>query len=185
MKFTSLLATALIVVGCTKDKPKEYDVMRTTVQETAKVTKVDYAKRRITLATEDGPVTIVAGNEIRNLNSIHKGDTVVAEYKSALVYSIEKPGKQAMEDYSSEAWKAKPGEQPAAGAKAEVTTSATITDIDYKEPAVTLQNKAGEKQSFHVQHPERLKGVHVGDVVNIKYSEAIALKVEKKDSASY
>lgn len=185
MKFTSLLVSALLLVACTKDKkPKEYDVMRTTMTETAKVTKVDYTKRRITLDTDDGPVTIVAGNEIRNLNSIKKGDTVVAEYQSALVYTIEKPGKQAMEDYDAKAWRAKKGEQPGAGTKTEIRTSAVITDIDYKEPAVTLQNKAGEKEEFHVQHPERLQGVKVGDVVNIKYSEAMAVRVQKKPVGS-
>lgn len=185
MKFATLLASALLLFACTKDKkPKEYDVMRTTMQESAKVTKVDYAKRRISLLTEDGPVTVVAGDEIRNLDQIHKGDKVIATYQSALVYSIEKPGKQSMEDYNAEVWRAKKGEEPGAGTKMEVKTSALITDIDYKEPSVTLQNKAGEKQQFHVQHPERLQGVKVGDVVNIKYTEAMALKVEKKEGAS-
>lgn len=188
MKFASYstaLITLLITISCSSNKkPKEYDVMRTTMQDTAKVTKVDYDNKKITLATNDGPV-VLNGEDIRNLNSIKKGDTVIAEYKSALVYSIDKSGKKQDTDLSMDAWRGKPGEQPAAGSTMEVITSAVITDIDYDEPSVTLENEEGEKQDFPVKHPERLQGVKVGDVVNIKYSEALALRVEKKDSASY
>lgn len=188
MKHSLMMAMllGLVSVSCShkKDQPKEYEVMSKTISDSAKVSNVDYKKKLITLATDDGPVTIAAG-EVKNLDSIKKGDTVVAEYKEALVYSIVKEDAKEYPTYSSDTWSAKPGETPAAGAKAQVSTSVVITDIDRKEPSVTLANDAGEKETFKVAHPERLKGVHVGDIVNIKYSQAMAVKVEKTNSASY
>lgn len=188
MKHSLMMAMllGLISISCShKSKPKEYEVMSSTETETAKVTNVDYKNKTITLDTNEGPVIFAAGDEVKNLNSIKKGDTVVAEYKEALVYSIDKSNGKEYPTYSSDTWSAKPGEAPAAGAKAQVSTSVVVTDINRSVPSVTLRNDAGEKATFKVAHPERLKEVDVGDIVNIRYSQAMALKVEKKDSASY
>lgn len=189
MKHSIMMAMLLgiISISCShkSSKPKEYQVMNQTVTNSAKVSDVDYKHRKITLATDEGPVTIVAGDDVTNLNSIKKGDNVLAEYKSALVYSIDKTGKQKQSTLSNDSWSNKPGDMPAAGVKTEVTTSVLVTDIDRNAPSVTLKNENGEKETFKVAHPERLKEVDVGDLVNIKYSEAIAVKVEKTNSATY
>lgn len=177
-----LLATLVMTLSCShKDKkPEEYEVMKTTAVETAEVTDVDYTNRKITLSGKDGPVVISAGDEVKNLNQIKKGDTVVAQYEEALVYSIDKGGKIESPEVSASEWSAKPGKEPGAGVKAELTASLLVADINRNKPSVTLQNNAGELQTFKVAHPERLKVLDVGDVVNVKYSEAMALKVEKK-----
>jgi hypothetical protein len=188
MKQTLMLATlsGLLAISCShKEKPKEYQVMNDTETETAKVSDVDYANRTITMATKEGPVTVVAGEEIRNLDQIKKGDTVKAEYKSALVYSIDKSGNMNAPKLSSDTWRAKPGDQPGAGVNTQVTASVIVTDINRNEPSVTLKNEAGEKETFKVAHPERLDDLDVGDTVNIKYSQAMAVKVEKTNSATY
>lgn len=189
MKYSIMMAmlVGLVSASCShkQSKPKEYEVMSQTITDSAKVSSVDYTNRRITLATDDGPVTIAAGDEVKNLNAIKKGDTVVAEYKEALVYSIDKEDAKEYPTYSSDTWTAKPGEPPAAGAVSQVSTSVVVTDVNRSEPSVTLTNDAGEQAKFKVAHPERLKGVDVGDIVNIKYSQAMAVKVEKTNSATY
>lgn len=189
MKYSFMMATlsGLILLSCSHkpQKPKEYEVMNQTVTDSARVSDVDYKNRKITLATDEGPVTILAGDEVTNLNSIKKGDNVLAEYKSALVYSIDKSGKQKDSTLSNDSWTSKPGDLPAAGVKTEVTTSVLVTDIDRNAPSVTLKNENGEKETFKVAHPERLKDVDIGDLVNIKYSEAMAVRVEKTNSATY
>jgi hypothetical protein len=62
----------------------------------------------------------------------------------------------------------------------EVTTSVVITAIDRKVPSVTFKGAAGNTQTIKVMHPEKLNGVNVGDAVDITYTEALALKVDKK-----
>jgi Cu/Ag efflux protein CusF len=182
MKNKSLLLAALIVaISCShkKEKPKEYEVMKNTAEETAKVQNIDYKTRKITLSTNDGPVTIVAGDQVKNFDQIKKGDTVKAQYQEALVYTISEKGEAESAKISSDVKTAKAGETPAASTTTELTASLVVTDINRDANTVTLRNAGGEKEVFKVQHPERLKDIDVGDVVNIKYSEAMAVKVEK------
>jgi hypothetical protein len=55
----------------------------------------------------------------------------------------------------------------------------TITAIDPKVPSVTFKGPAGNSRTVKVMQPEKLQGVAVGDTVDITYTEALAVKVEK------
>jgi hypothetical protein len=55
----------------------------------------------------------------------------------------------------------------------------TITAIDPKVPSVTFKGPAGNTRAIKVRYPEKLQGVNVGDTVEITYTEALAMKVEK------
>jgi hypothetical protein len=59
-----------------------------------------------------------------------------------------------------------------------VRVTVSITAIDPKAPSVTFKGPAGNTKTIKVKYPEKLKGVNVGDTVDITYTEAIALKVE-------
>ena len=48
-----------------------------------------------------------------------------------------------------------------------------------KVPSVTFKGPAGNVRTIKVQQPEKLKGVQVGDTVDITYAESIAISVEK------
>ena len=54
----------------------------------------------------------------------------------------------------------------------------SIVAIDPDLPSVTFKGPAGNTRTVKVLHPERLKGVSVGDTVDITYTEALAMKVE-------
>lgn len=180
--FTMLTMTLLISLSCAHKEKKttSYEVMKNTEKETAEVTDIDYKTRKLTMKTDEGPVTITAPAEVKNFEQIKKGDTVVAEYQEALAYYIDKGGNPQSDKESSDYHANKIGEMPGAEAKSEVTASLTVTDINKKEKEVTLKNAAGESQTFDVAHPERLDDLNLGDVVNVKYSEAMVIKVEKK-----
>ena len=55
----------------------------------------------------------------------------------------------------------------------------TITAIDPHVPSVTFKGPAGNTRTIRVKDPAKLQGVKVGDTVDITYSEAFAVKVEK------
>lgn len=153
------------------------------VEASARVKDIDYKTRRITLEKKDETMSFVVGKEVQRLNEIKKGDTVNLTYYEALAYTIEKGGKaqQAME--ANETWKSEPGEQPAAMNAREINAKVIISKIDKKAKTVTFKNADGDTQTLKVKHPERLNEVDVGDVVNITYKEAVAVKVEKKNKA--
>jgi Cu/Ag efflux protein CusF len=186
---SAIFSVALVsVIGLTntyaattksETSPKgEIDAVSTEVKATVK--DIDYKTRKVTLQTMDGEKhNIIAGESIKNLNQVKKGDTVVANYSEALVYEISKGGKASAPTETAMGQSARPGANPEGVVARQVTASVIISAIDRKTPAVTFKNADGDTQTFKVKHPERLEGVKVGDRVSITYMEAFALKVEK------
>jgi len=161
-------------------EPNMGESVSASTEVTAKVKAIDYKTRKVTLESADGEsFTIVAGDEIKNLNQVKKGDNITAKYKEAIVYHINKGGKASPPTTTESTWRARPGSRPEGGVAKEVTVSVVVSAIDRKTPSVTFKGASGEEETFKVRHPEKLNGVNVGDQVDITYSEALALKVEK------
>jgi hypothetical protein len=158
------------------------ETIETSTEVTATVQEIDYKSREVTLKTKDGEeYTILAGENVQRLNDIKKGDTVTAVYTEAIVYDINKGGKAvAPVTKGSVSRSTRPGGRPQAMVAREVTETVVISAIDRKIPTVTFKEADGDIQTIKVMHPEKLKGVNVGDAVDITYSEALALKVDKK-----
>jgi len=150
----------------------------------ATVRSVDMERRRVTLRTEDGKdVTIVAGPEVRNLAQVKKGDVLRVTYRESLTYEVNRPGTATSGvGRSTEVQRAAPGEKP--GARVTDTTSvrATITNIDTAKGQVTLRGPEGGETVVTVRDPSKLDQVRVGDVLDLTYTEALALAVEKGDA---
>ena len=146
---------------------------------TATVIQIDQKTREVTLKAADGQeYSFVAGDAVKNLAQVKKGDLVTAVYTEALAYEVKKGGKAGAETAAAAA-AAQPGAKPAGVVAQQTTVTVTITAIDPKTPSVTFKGPAGNSRTVKVLHPERLQGVAVGDTVEITYTEALAVKVEK------
>jgi hypothetical protein len=106
------------------------------------------------------------------------GDKVTATYTEALAYEVKKGG-TAGATTATAAGSAKPGAMPAGVVAQQTTVTVTITAIDPTIPSVTFKGPAGNTRTIKVMRPEKLQGVSVGDTVDITYTEALAVKVEK------
>ena len=63
-----------------------------TTQRTATVEDIDYSTREVTLKGSDGKTTkIKAGDKVKRLEDVKKGDKIVATYTEALAVSVAKP----------------------------------------------------------------------------------------------
>jgi Cu/Ag efflux protein CusF len=153
------------------------------IESTAIVQAVDQKQRLVTLKDESSGeiATLQVDDSVKNLKQVKKGDRVTIQYYAALVWNLIKnknrvePSQSASQTVTS----AKPGEKPAGEAKRTVHLIAEIEKIDSKAPSVTLKGPDGNSETFVVQHPEKLKGVKVGDQVDITYTEALAVSVEE------
>lgn len=150
------------------------------VASTATVEKIDQTTRVVSLRGEDGkPFTIKAGPEVRNLPQLKVGDKVVATYYESVAYSVHKPGAvEAGATAAVGAARAEPGEKPGAIAAEVITVVATIVGIDKATPSVTLKKADGDVVAIKVRDPKRLEGVSVGDMVEITFTEALAISVQ-------
>lgn len=187
----SKIAIALFCIGllgCSSSEENQMpeakpvtEVRSETKTKKAKVTSVDYEKRKITLDVDGKPIVVDAGKEVVNLDQIKKGDLVVSTYKEAVVYSIDKNASVAPLSTKSESWAAQPGETPKVETTTTYNATAIVKDINPHAPSITLQNAAGEKQTFKVSKPERLKDINIGDAINITYSKGVLNKIEKQE----
>jgi Cu/Ag efflux protein CusF len=149
------------------------------VEVTATVQEIDYKNRTLTLKAADGrEESFVIDAAVKNFDQIKKGDLVVATYAEALAYDVKKGGGGATGTAAGAAT-AKPGEKPAGVVARETTIAVTITAIDEKAPSVTFKGPAGNTRTVKVKDVAKLKTVKVGDQVELTYTEALALSVEK------
>ena len=156
-------------------------VGESTVTQTATVQKVNMKTRHVTLKDEDGKiVTIVAGEEVRNLKQVKRGDVLRITYHEAMAYQVSKAGtSKPRASTSTEMSHAALGDMPAASVKNVVSVRMTIAEINKATAEVSLRDPKGRVSVYKVKDPSKLDHVSVGDVVDITYTEALAIAVEK------
>jgi Cu/Ag efflux protein CusF len=158
------------------DHPAAGTVATATVRAT--VEAVDLAKREVTLRREDGEmVTLVVGEEARNLPQLAKGDIVTATYQVGLVVALGPPGKEPVRVDDAQAARTAAGQKPGGAIQQTVAVTATVVGIDMATHTVTLK---GPKQTvaLPVAKDVDLTKLKVGDQVGAVYQESFALTVE-------
>ena len=144
----------------------------------ASVTKV-----RGTVAAVDrdaGTVTIEVKDK-QKLDMIKVGDPVVAAYVEAVAFRVQKAGSGATPGVTTQDTRisSKPGETPAGAVGREVTATVTITAIDKKARTVTVKGPQGGTETIKAKDPKNLEGLKVGDMVEITYTQALAISLDK------
>ena len=135
----------------------------------------------ITLKDADGKkFTIVAGPEVRNLAQVKKGDVLRVTYRESIAYQVSKPGQaQPGASASRDVSHAPLGAKPAGSVTNTVSVRVTIAAIDKAHSEATLRGSQGKTTVVKVKDPSKLDAVQVGDIVDVTYTEALAIAVEK------
>ena len=190
MGFTAAIAT--VVLGMTLFTPSAAgadgpwlaqasgagEVRTVTVRGT--VAAVDKENRTVTLKGPQGNTLTLDVEDPQKLDVIKVGDPVVVKYTEAVAYQIKKPGTATPGVTTKETQvSSKPGETPAGAVGGEVTVTGTITAIDKKANTVTLKGPQGNSATFKARDPKNLELVKVGDLVEITYTKALAVSLDK------
>jgi hypothetical protein len=146
---------------------------------TATVTKINQTTREVTVKTADGQEhSFVAGDNVKNLAQVKKGDIITAVYTEEIAYQVKSHGSSGVQGAEAAA-AAKPGAMPAGIVAQQVTVTVQITAIDPTIPTVTFKGPQGNTKTIKVKDPQKLVGVKVGDMVDITYTQALAVQVDK------
>jgi hypothetical protein len=146
---------------------------------TATVVQVNQKTREVTVKTKDGQLhSFIAGDDVKNLAQVKKGDMITAVYTEAIAYEVKEHGTAGMKTTTATA-SAEPGSRPAGAVAQQTTVTVLITAIDPNVPTVTFMGPRGNKETIKVRDPQKLNGVKVGDKVDITYTEALAIKVDE------
>jgi hypothetical protein len=160
-------------------KPKVVREKTTTV--TATVEAIDLAKRVVTLKGAKGNLfDLKVGEQAKNLSQVKVGDEVVAKYYQSIAARVKKPGEAGGAASTQAVETAKPGERPGGMVANMVTVTATVEDISPKKTYVSLKSSDGKIYDVKVKDPKNLENVKVGDQLEITYTEALAISVEKR-----
>jgi hypothetical protein len=179
----ALVSFALGLSGCAKEPAALPSgvVQENTISSTATVKKIDLKTREVTLVGAEGkPFIVKCGPEVRNLPQLKIGDEVTATYYESLAYEVHKPGTVEPGTRASVgAARAEEGQRPGAVTANVVQITATIESIDKSVPSVTLRRADGELIPVKVRDAKKLDAVSVGDMVEITYTEAMAISVDQ------
>jgi len=172
-------ANAIAVEPNTSNAPPKGEISQT-VEAEATVTAIDLNTRMVTLKAADGTEnTLHVDERARNLGQVKVGDVVKVAYTQALAWKMSKSTKAGpTAEVEEAAARAKQGEKPGAAAARRISVTATIEAIDLDNGTVTLKGPQGNSRTIKARNPANLKKVKVGDLVDIAYTEAVALKVE-------
>jgi hypothetical protein len=81
-------------------------------------------------------------------------------------------------DVEAAAGRTPEGAKPGGAAGRRVTITAQVEAIDLDKGTVTLKGPQGNTKTIKARNPANLKQVKVGDLIDITYTEAVAVKVE-------
>ena len=156
-------------------------------QISAVVDSVDLVTRQVLLrGPQGGLVTVTAGPEVRNLAQLKPGDKVVVTYREALAAELAKPGSSAPPPQVVEKMnRAAPGSKPGASTEQMIKARVKITGLDQKHNRVSFVGPAKIERTVDVADPKMqdfVRTLKVGDEVDLTYTEAIAVSVEKAPS---
>jgi hypothetical protein len=156
------------------------------VTVTAVVQKINLKTRHVTLGLPDGTTTTMeVDKSVRNLPQVKKGDEVNVTFSESLAYQVLKPGEGAPgAQVAEDVRRAQLGAKPGASVARVQTVTATIEAIDKSAETATLRGPGGRRVTVKVRNPKNLDRVSVGDLVELTYTEALAIRVEKPGGES-
>jgi hypothetical protein len=171
------MAVAL-AAGCAATK-KPAGRLEDAVQSRATVTQVDLPARLVTLRDERGQeVVLLVPHTVKDLDQVMAGDAVVVSYTRAVAWQVKRAGDGALGVSEQASFTTgKPGDKPGATLGHSLTMTATISAIDLPRESVTLIDAEGRPRTIRVREPADLRKVQLGDLVDITYSEAVAVAV--------
>jgi hypothetical protein len=151
-----------------------------TYKNTATVTAIDAANRKVTLVTPDGRMeTFKAGPGVVNFDQIRIGDQVKATLAQQLVVYMAKDAPPASDGEAALVALAPKGAKPGGLMANTVQVIARVTAIDLKHHKATLRFPDGTAKTVEVRKDVDLTQRQVGEEVVIRCTEALAISVEK------
>ena len=174
-----------VLAGCSSS-PEPLEVSDVEEIE-AIVMSVDAEARLLVLRGPAGSeVAFHVGPEVRNLRQVEVGDILRVSYYTGFVFSMAEPG-NAGADAEIAAGRAEQGGRPGAMVAVATRQTVEILSVASDGKAVSFRDADGLLQSIDVRREEGqafARKLKTGDLVDIRYTEAIAIAVESTGSGN-
>jgi hypothetical protein len=156
------------------------------VSAEGKVTEINKETRDITLMGSQGElVTITASDAVKRFDEISVGDTVTFDYYTYMKAEFRAPTAEELEEplvVLVEGGKAPEGMDPGAIIGAQVKAVVTIEILNRPFMLATVKGPNGNYTSIPMEDETLMTQLHIGQVVILTYTEAMAVSLEKVGS---
>jgi hypothetical protein len=144
------------------------------------ISAIDKEKSTVTLKGPKGRTITLDVQDPSKLDALKVGDPVVGTYIEAIAVEVKKadsgaPGAKVEERRVG----SKPGENPAGVVARQLTVTATVTAVNKQAPSVTIKGPGGKVETVKVQDAKNLANVKPGDLVEMTYTQALAVALDK------
>lgn len=145
---------------------------------TASIEAIDASNRELSVKKPDGTYEVFfVPTTFKEFDTLKIGDKITAKYYENMVLQLKAPGAA---DVNKSGGGVVRSENTTAGTVShQRTITATITAIDQKAPSITFSGPNGWKYSTRVEDRNALSKVKVGDKVDITWTEAMVLSLER------
>ena len=156
-------------------------VVAETTSIEARLDVVDVKTRRMTVTGPRGKaLTLKVGPDVKDLDQVKPGDQLVVRYFEPLVLFVRKSGEPRAATEGTAVQVIPRGKRPVAVAVDTVEFKGTVEAIEYAKRRLTLKGPEGKTRTIKVDPSvKRLGEVKKGDQVVARYTEAIAISVQK------
>jgi Cu/Ag efflux protein CusF len=150
------------------------------VTTTATIVAIDSTTHAVTLRDEKGEEdTYTLGPSVKRFDELKVGDKVKMTYYESRVFQVRKPGEKAVGTSASSSATPGKGEMPGGTLSAQLTTTVTVKAVDPATPSITVVTSDGRTVTRKIEDKTNLEGVKVGDRIDITYTRAVLISVER------
>jgi len=152
------------------------------VRTRATVEAIDYGNRTVVLKGQEGKtVTLKVGPEARNFDKVKVGDQVQADFYTSTAIFVRKSDEPPSASAADAVQVAAPGEKPGGIMVSTREMTARVDAVDAQKRLVTLTGPRGNTATLKVDDAvQNLDRLQKGDQVVVRYTEALALQVDKQ-----
>lgn len=151
-----------------------------------KVTAVNKETREITLMGSQGELlTITASDAVKRFDEISVDDIVTFDYYTYMKAEFRQPTAEEVDEplvVLVEGGKAPEGMDPAAIVGAQVKAVVTVEILNHPAMLATVKGPRGNYVTIPMEDAELITQLHIGQVVILTYTEAMAVSLEKVNS---
>ena len=177
LSMVALHAGGLLAIGAHAQAP----ATRTTevVAVTGRVDAIDRSSRSLTVRTTDGLAhTAYIGRELKVFDELKTGDTVTVRIAESIIVAVRPNAKLAAPADTTAAAQKESGDR--ADVLQQLKTVVRIEKVDRAANIVEYTTADGRRVVRGVADPGLLKGIEPGNVIEITFTRARAIELEKR-----
>lgn len=153
------------------------------IERSGTIEKVIPDSQKVWIRTDDGRTLTVTVTPDVNLNNLREGDRVSATFFQSVALDVHPPTAEERKNpltIEQTLIPPPPGVNPQAGGIRQIRALITIDKVNKSEQTVLVTGPEGESGTIYIQDKSMLDQLKEGQQVTIIYTEAVAVKVEKR-----